>query len=101
MVFVNKGNIAADRAVCILFGDGAAATLVEAIEGESDFLGIHCGSDGSFGSILYRNAVSTKMNNHPIIADHKVHQDGLKVFKWAVIINIISSIQIKHLTFCY
>ncbi|HRG52123.1 MAG TPA: ketoacyl-ACP synthase III [Bacteroidia bacterium] len=74
----------ADRAVCILFGDGAAATLVEAIEGESDFLGTHCGSDGSFGSILYRNAVSTKMNNHPIIADHKVHQDGLKVFKWAV-----------------
>jgi 3-oxoacyl-[acyl-carrier-protein] synthase III len=81
-----------DRTVCILFGDGAAATLIEGIEGEGDFLGVHCGSEGACGPLLYRNAVSSTINNTPIISDHKVHQDGLKVFKWAV-----SNVQINIL----
>jgi 3-oxoacyl-[acyl-carrier-protein] synthase III len=78
----------ADRATCIIFGDGAGAVILE--PAESDTLGlidfIH-EVDGSGGCSLYmpgggslnpstRETVDQKM--------HYVHQDGQAVFKFAV-----------------
>lgn len=73
-----------DRTTCILFGDGASAAMVEKSDNTSSFYGFNYGSDGSNGDILYRNAVSNKMNGIDIFSDGKVHQDGRKVFRWAV-----------------
>src|SRR5271156_6340295 len=78
----------ADRATCVIFGDGAGAVLLEPAEDDSvgliDF--IH-EVDGSGGCSLYmpgggslnpstRETVDKKM--------HFVHQDGAAVFKFAV-----------------
>ena len=78
----------ADRATCVIFGDGAGAVILEAAEDDSvgliDF--IH-EIDGSGGCVLYmpgggslnpatRETVDQKM--------HYVHQDGQQVFKFAV-----------------
>jgi 3-oxoacyl-[acyl-carrier-protein] synthase-3 len=78
----------ADRATCVIFGDGAGAVILELAEDEStgliDF--IH-EIDGSGGCSLYmpgggslnpstRETVDKKM--------HYVHQDGQQVFKFAV-----------------
>ncbi len=78
----------ADRATCVIFGDGAGAVILEATDDDSigliDF--IH-EIDGSGGCYLYmpgggslnpstRDTVDKKM--------HYVHQDGQQVFKFAV-----------------
>jgi 3-oxoacyl-[acyl-carrier-protein] synthase-3 len=78
----------ADRATCVIFGDGAGAVILEAAEDESEGLidFIH-EVDGSGGCFLYmpgggslnpstRETVDKKM--------HFVHQDGQQVFKFAV-----------------
>jgi 3-oxoacyl-[acyl-carrier-protein] synthase-3 len=77
-----------DRATCVIFGDGAGATILEPAEDDSvgiiDF--IH-EVDGSGGQFLYmpgggslnpssKETVEKKM--------HYVHQDGQQVFKFAV-----------------
>jgi 3-oxoacyl-[acyl-carrier-protein] synthase-3 len=78
----------ADRATCVLFGDGAGAVILEAAENDSEGLidFIH-EIDGSGGCYLYmpgggslnpstRDTVDSKL--------HYVHQDGQQVFKFAV-----------------
>jgi 3-oxoacyl-[acyl-carrier-protein] synthase-3 len=76
-----------DRATCVLFGDGAAAVLLEpAGEGEG-ILDFEHDIDGSGGCLLYmpaggslnppsRETVEKRM--------HYVHQEGQQVFKYAV-----------------
>jgi 3-oxoacyl-[acyl-carrier-protein] synthase-3 len=54
------------------------------VDGAGDFLGFNCGSDGAAGKLLYRTAMSNKVNDIAAIEDGKVHQDGKKVYKWAV-----------------
>ncbi len=43
-----------DRTTCILFGDGAGATLLEANDFESSFIATNMGSNGEGGKFLYR-----------------------------------------------
>ena len=78
-----------DRAVCIIFGDGAGAVLLEPAE-EGEDLGIidfEAQIEGAGGQFLYmpgggslhpatRETVDQKM--------HYIHQDGQQVFKYAV-----------------
>src|SRR6202030_4181518 len=78
----------ADRATCVIFGDGAGAVILEAAENDSegliDFIHEVDGSGGCFlqmpggGSLnpATRETVDKKM--------HYVHQDGQQVFKFAV-----------------
>jgi len=77
-----------DRNTCILFGDGAGAVVVEAID--EDQVGIrdsilHC--DGSGAKFLYQGAGGSRI---PASAEsvaagqHFVHQEGRDVFKFAV-----------------
>jgi 3-oxoacyl-[acyl-carrier-protein] synthase-3 len=79
-----------DRSTCILFGDGAGAMLLEAIDGDDDasgyidFLGE---IDGSGGDYLKMPAGGSRM---PATVEtvqqrlHYVHQDGQQVFRYAV-----------------
>lgn len=72
-----------DRSMAILFGDGAGAAWVEG----SDSPQIHGslqGAEGDKGKELYLSTRSTAVNGHPILADGFMHQDGRKVFRWAV-----------------
>ena len=78
----------ADRATCVIFGDGAGAVILEPAEDDSvgliDFIHEIDGSGGCFlqmpggGSLnpSTRETVDKKM--------HYVHQDGQQVFKFAV-----------------
>jgi 3-oxoacyl-[acyl-carrier-protein] synthase-3 len=78
----------ADRATCVIFGDGAGAALLEPAEDDSvgliDF--IH-EVDGSGGQFLYMpGGGSLNPTSKDTIAKrmHYVHQDGQQVFKFAV-----------------
>lgn len=77
-----------DRNTCILFGDGAGAVVVEAIDEEQDGIRdsiLHC--DGSGAKYLYQTAGGSRV---PASAEsvaagqHFVHQEGRDVFKFAV-----------------
>lgn len=77
-----------DRASCILFGDGAAATLVEAIPRDgTGIFDMLLKSDGRGGSFLRMPAGGSQFPASPeTIAKkmHAVHQEGKSVFKTAV-----------------
>ena len=73
----------ADRTTCILFGDGAGVALVEASE-HGNILGSIAGTDGSGGADLYLSQNNQELNGVEIDANNKIHQNGKKVFKWAV-----------------
>lgn len=78
----------ADRATCVIFGDGAGAAILEPADGDAvgliDF--IH-EIDGSGGQYLYMPGGGSL---HPASKEtvekkmHYVHQDGQQVFKFAV-----------------
>lgn len=83
-----------DRRTCVLFGDGAAATVLsppaESRAGGEDAPGLlasNWGADGTLANILYQPAGGTQM---PASAEsvekklHTVHMQGAAVFKHAV-----------------
>ncbi|MCG8476023.1 MAG: ketoacyl-ACP synthase III [Cytophagales bacterium] len=72
-----------DRATCILFGDGAGAALVEAAQ-ETNMLKTTTGTDGHEGHNLVLGTRIQEINGTDIPANDFIHQDGKKVFKWAV-----------------
>jgi 3-oxoacyl-[acyl-carrier-protein] synthase-3 len=77
-----------DRNTCILFGDGAGATLFERMpEGEEGVLALELGADGAGGEFLYQPAGgSLKPASADTVAndEHFVVQDGKAVFRAAV-----------------
>lgn len=73
-----------DRSTCILFGDGAAAAILQVGEEES-ILSTYTGSDGSQGDALTCPAVP--VNNPCTTSDFQqsvVNMDGKAIFKFAV-----------------
>ena len=77
-----------DRAVCIIFGDGAGAVLLEpAEEGEAGIIDHVAQVEGAGGQYLYMPAGGSL---HPATHEtvdkkmHYIHQDGQQVFKYAV-----------------
>lgn len=72
-----------DRTTCILFGDGAAAVLVEKDEEESSFIATHIGTNGEGGMHVYRKNLSTTMFGNPLRTHGKIVQNGREVYKWA------------------
>ncbi|WP_207532079.1 ketoacyl-ACP synthase III [Desertivirga arenae] len=72
-----------NRNLCILFGDAAGLALVEQ-SAENKIFDSLSGTDGSMGKELYRSSLSTLINNVPVIADARTHQNGRLVFKWVV-----------------
>ena len=78
-----------DRAVCIIFGDGAGAVLLEPTE-EGEDLGIidwEAQIEGVGGQFLYMpGGGSLNPASHQTVDQkmHYIHQDGQQVFKYAV-----------------
>ena len=77
-----------DRNTCVLFGDGAGATLFERLpEGQEGVLDIRLGADGEGGQYLYMPAGgSLKPASPETVAnrEHSVVQHGQDVFRAAV-----------------
>lgn len=79
-----------DRGSCILFGDGAAAVIVE----RSDkMFTSHLGSDGSGANVLFARSLmpatevaveSDFKDNFPEMPLNKLYQNGKEVYKFAV-----------------
>ena len=74
----------ADRSTCVLFGDGAAAVLVERDPENPSFLAHTGGSDAAGGVHLYRSGLAATLFGEPIQGSGKVIQNGREVFRWAV-----------------
>ena len=76
-----------DRNTCVIFGDGAAAVLLEPRRDGSGIQDFVLRSDGSGRAHLFMKAGGSL---HPPTAEtvanreHYVHQDGKRVFKYAV-----------------
>lgn len=77
-----------DRNTCVLFGDGAGATLFQRMpDGEEGVLETILGADGGGGKYLYMPAGgSAKPPSHETVDNHEhsVIQDGRQVFRAAV-----------------
>jgi len=79
-----------DRAVCIIFGDGAGAVLLEPVEDEDGDAGVidHVAQiEGMGGQFLYMpGGGSLNPATHETVDQkmHYIHQDGKNVFKYAV-----------------
>ena len=76
-----------DRAVCIIFGDGAGAVLLEPSDDGAGVIDHVAQIEGAGGKFLYMpgggslNPASHETVNHKM---HYIHQDGQQVFKYAV-----------------
>lgn len=77
-----------DRAVCIIFGDGAGAVLLEpARDGEQGIIDHVAQVEGMGGQFLYMpGGGSLNPASHETVDNkmHYIHQDGKNVFKYAV-----------------
>ncbi len=76
-----------DRRTCVLFGDGAGATIITGTEADTGLLAYNWGSDGTLASILKVPAGgSAKPASHATVEarEHFVQMEGSKVFKNAV-----------------
>ena len=77
-----------DRAVCIIFGDGAGAVLLEPAEaGEAGIIDHVAQVEGGGGQYLYMpGGGSLNPASHETVDKkmHYIHQDGQQVFKYAV-----------------
>lgn len=82
-----------DRRTCILFGDGAAATILQASD-EPGIMSTHIHADGSYGDLLYANSGLPGLRKDgpgPYIV-----MQGREVFKFAV--NTLDSMVDETLT---
>ena len=77
-----------DRAVCIIFGDGAGAVLLEPAEDGEDGVIDHVAQiEGMGGQFLFMpGGGSLNPASHDTVDQkmHYIHQDGKQVFKYAV-----------------
>lgn len=76
-----------DRAVCIIFGDGAGAVLLEPSEDGSGVIDHVAQIEGVGGKFLYMpGGGSLNPASHETVDQkmHYIHQDGQQVFKYAV-----------------
>lgn len=80
---LSKATDYTDRTTCVLFGDGAAAILVERDEEKPSFIAHHMDTNGEGGQYLYRTNLSATMHGTPLKANGKMVQNGREVYKWA------------------
>jgi 3-oxoacyl-[acyl-carrier-protein] synthase-3 len=76
-----------DRNTCVLFGDGAGATVLEATKGENGILSSHLHADGSLGDLLSLPGGGSRYPASKETVDKKMHyikMKGNETFKVAV-----------------
>ena len=76
-----------DRTTCILFGDGAAAVLLEASADDDGLVDANLKSDPEGGKFLYKKAggsLNPASVDNVMAKEHFLYQDGRPVFKAAV-----------------
>ena len=71
-----------DRSTCVLFGDGAAAALVE-YSAEPKVFGMTAGADGAGGPLLFRTSLRTAIGD---VEDSSglLRQKGPDVYRWVL-----------------
>ncbi|MGE8203540.1 ketoacyl-ACP synthase III [Heyndrickxia sp. NPDC080065] len=79
---LSKATDYQDRSTCILFGDGAAAVLVEYDEENPSFIANYIGTNGEGGMHVYRTNFSTSMHGQELVKSGKMVQNGREVYKW-------------------
>jgi 3-oxoacyl-[acyl-carrier-protein] synthase-3 len=72
-----------DRSTCVLFGDGAAAALVERSD-DPGFLGFFSGSDGAQADKLYTTGLNRTMNRQKLPIEGLFWQDGRAVYNYTI-----------------
>ncbi len=76
-----------DRNTCVLFGDAAAATVLEESSDDSGMLSSYWKADGSLADLLYIPGGGTRIpTTHELISQNLqyIHMKGNEVFKHAV-----------------
>ncbi len=73
-----------DRSICVLFGDGAGAVVVQANERATDMLSFVLGSDGSGADFLYLPSPCARPADRPQDGRYHVRMNGREIFKAAV-----------------
>jgi 3-oxoacyl-[acyl-carrier-protein] synthase-3 len=76
-----------DRSTCVLFGDGAAAVVLEESRDESGLLSHYWKADGNLGELLLQPAGGSRIPISQDVIDQKSHfiaMRGNEVFKHAV-----------------
>lgn len=76
-----------DRNSCLLFGDGAGAVVIEAVDGESGIIDSMMKSDGSYWELLYQPGPGSRNPASQQLLDERLHyirMQGNEVFKLAV-----------------
>ncbi|OGR25209.1 MAG: 3-oxoacyl-ACP synthase [Desulfuromonadales bacterium GWD2_54_10] len=76
-----------DRNTCCLFGDGAGAVVLEAVDGDSGILSTHVHSDGSYWDLLYQPACGSRNPASVLAIDQRlpfICMQGNEIFKLAV-----------------
>lgn len=76
-----------DRITCVLFADGAGATVLVAEEGERGILSTHLGADGAYGHLIcIPGGGSAEPATHESIdkGRHYIRMQGNETFKLAV-----------------
>jgi 3-oxoacyl-[acyl-carrier-protein] synthase-3 len=76
-----------DRSTVVLFGDGAGAVVMEAVE-EGGFLGFELGADGAGGENLWLPGSGSRSFEDP---DKFVKMNGREVFKFATRVMVSSA----------
>jgi len=76
-----------DRSTLVLFGDGAGAVVMEAVE-EGGFLGFELGADGGGGPSLWLPGSGSRKFDDP---DGYVKMNGREVFKFATRVMVTSA----------
>jgi len=74
-----------DRSICVLFGDGAGAVVVQANEHGTDLLSFVLGSDGSGSDLLYVPSPCGRPADRPQDGHYYIAMNGREIFKSAVI----------------
>ncbi|HEQ71455.1 MAG TPA: beta-ketoacyl-ACP synthase 3, partial [Spirochaetia bacterium] len=73
-----------DRNTCVLFGDGAAAMLVEHSPDNPGFLGFHAGAEGQSADRLYCTNLAEAMNGEELPIKRFLWQDGRAVYNYTI-----------------
>ncbi|CAN5657728.1 ketoacyl-ACP synthase III [soil metagenome] len=81
-----------DRATAVLFGDGAGASIVEAVEMPFGFASMVIGADGSGGKHLHKGSLGRCLPDGTPLGEH-LYMNGREVFKFAVRVMDTATVQ--------